>query len=261
MHTLADELRQPAQRWATAAMDALLSLHEGRFDDADALIERALVLGQRAQRREAAAGYALQLYALRREQGRAGETFELLATAARDTPARPLFRCALACLAADLGHDAEARRHFEELAAGEFAIVPRDQEWLLTATLLSQTCLALHDTARAGQLYRLLMPFADRVASDVHEGSAGAVARTLGLLAAALGLEDEARAHLEAAIAINEKTEAVAWAAHARADLAELLTRRGAATEAAQLLDAASSTARRLHMTALEQRLEALAAA
>jgi DNA-binding SARP family transcriptional activator len=261
MHTLADELRQPAQRWATAAMDALLSLHEGRLDDADALIERALVLGQRAQRREAAAGYALQLYALRREQGRAGETFELLATAARDTPARPLFRCALACLAADLGHEAEARRHFEELAAGEFAIVPRDQEWLLTATLLAQTCLALHDTARAGQLYRLLMPFADRVASDVHEGSAGAVARTLGLLAAALGLEDEARAHLEAAIAINEKTEAVAWAAHARADLAELLTRRGAATEAAQLLDAASSTARRLHMTALEQRLDALAAA
>jgi DNA-binding SARP family transcriptional activator/tetratricopeptide (TPR) repeat protein len=261
MHALAEELRQPAQRWATAAMDALLALHEGRFDEAEALIERALVLGQRAQRREAESGYALQLYELRREQGRAGETVELLAAAARETPARPLFRCAVACLAAELGDEAEARRHFEELAAGEFAVVPRDQEWLLSATLLVDTCLALHDTTRTGQLYRLLMPFADRVASDVHEGSAGAVARSLGLLAAALGREDEARTHLEAAVAINEKTEAVAWAAHARTDLAELHLRRGDAAGAAPLLEAASATARRLHMAALEQRLDAVAVA
>jgi tetratricopeptide (TPR) repeat protein len=254
MHTLAEELRQPAQRWAAAAMDALLALHEGRFDEAEELIDRALVLGRRAQRGEAEAAYAVQLYELRREQGRAEETYELLATAARETPARPLFRCALASLAARLGRDAEARHAFEELAAGEFDIVPRDQEWLLSAALLAETCIALRDTTRATQLYRLLLPYADRVASDVHEGSAGAVARTLGVLAAMLG-DDAARGHFEAAIAINEATEAVAWAAHARADLAELLLRDGDDASAQSLLEAAAATARRLEMRALEQRL------
>jgi tetratricopeptide (TPR) repeat protein len=241
-------------------MDALMALHEGRFEEADALIERALVLGRRAQRREAESAYALQLYQLRREQGRAGETAELLAAAARDTPARPLFRCAAACLAVELHGEAAARQTFEELAAGEFAIVPRDQEWLLTMTFLAQICIALGDVPRAEQLYELLMPFASRVASDVHEGSAGAVARTLGLLAAMLGRDDEARAHLQAAVALNENTAAVAWAAHSRADLAELLLRRGATAEAQPLLAEASATARRLGMQALETRLATLAA-
>jgi DNA-binding SARP family transcriptional activator len=261
MHMVAEELRQPAQRWAAAAMDALLALHEGRLEEAEALIERALVLGRRAQRREAESAYALQLYELRREQGRAGETWHLLSEAARDLPARPLFRCALACLTAELGRQTEARRHFEALAAEEFAVLPRDQEWLLSATFLAETCIALGDADRAGQLYRLLMPFADRVASDVHEGSAGAVARVLGLLAAMLGRDDEARAQLEAAIAINEETAAVAWGAHARADLAELLYRDGDIAAATPLVEAASATARRLGMTALEQRLSVEAGA
>jgi tetratricopeptide (TPR) repeat protein len=258
MHTLAEELRQPAQLWAAGAMDALIALHEGRFAEAEGLIERALMLGRRAQRREAEAAHALQLYELRREQGRAGETFELLATAAAETPARPLFRCALACLAAELGNEAEARREFEELAAREFAILPRDQEWLLSATFLAETCIALHDAARAEQLYGLLLPFADRIASDVHEGSSGAVARTLGLLARMLG-RDEARGHLEAAVAINEATAAVAWAAHARTDLGEVLLRDGDASAAEPLLDAALTTAQRLNMLALEERLHGLA--
>jgi DNA-binding SARP family transcriptional activator len=258
MRALADELRQPAQYWVVAAMDALLALHEGRFEDAEALIDRALMLGRRAQRHEAETAYALQLYELRREQGRAAETYELLTAAARETPARPLFRSAVARLAADLGREAEARRYFEELAAGEFAIVPRDQEWLLTASLLAETCIALRDVTRAEQLYNLLLPFADRVASDVHEGSAGAVARTLGLLAVMLG-RDEARGHFEAAIAINEATEAVAWAAYARVDLAALLLHHDEAGSAEPLLAAASATARRLEMRALEDRIRLLA--
>ena len=96
----------------------------------------ALELGGRAEAVLAAAAYAIQLYLLRREQGRAEEALEPLARVAAESPARPFFRCALASLLADLGRLAEARQAFEELAPNGFEIVPRDNEWLLAAAFL-----------------------------------------------------------------------------------------------------------------------------
>jgi DNA-binding SARP family transcriptional activator len=258
MTALAEELRQPSQLWVATASQAMLALHEGRYADAEELIPRALALGRDSQETMAEVGYAFQLYTLRREQDRAGEAYDLLARAANDVPARPVFRCARARLAIELERADEGRRLFEELAANEFEVVPRDQEWLLAASVLTDVCKSLNDLPRAAVLYDAQLPYSGRIASDIYEGSAGAVDRALGILAAMLGRDSEAVTHLEAAIELNERTGATPWAAHARVDLAEVLLGRGENTRASDLLEEAETAAGVLHMTALEKRIASL---
>jgi DNA-binding SARP family transcriptional activator len=258
MTALAEELRQPSQLWVATATQAMLALHDGRFADAEELIPAALELGRHSQETMAEVGYAFQLYELRREQGRSSEAYDLLARAATDVPARPVYRCALARLAVELERPAEARRLFEELAANEFEVVPRDQEWLLAAALLTEVCKALGDTPRAAVLYDAQRSYSGRIASDIYEGSAGAVDRALGILAAMLGRDSEAIAHLEAAIDLNERTGARPWAAYARVDLVEVLRERGESARARDLLEEVRLTAETLGMTALEKRIATL---
>ena len=78
MATLAEELRQPAQLWYVAATRANLALLTGRFDQAEQLISRALELGRHAMNRDAILSSHLQLFLLRREQGRLAEIEEVL---------------------------------------------------------------------------------------------------------------------------------------------------------------------------------------
>jgi hypothetical protein len=96
------------------------------------------------------------------------------------------------------------------------------------------------------------------MATDIHEGSAGAVGRLLGLLATMLGRADDARLHFGVGIALNEATEAHGWAAHTRCDLAELLLRADDQEGAQPLLAAAAESAHRLGMVVLAGRVEAL---
>ncbi len=253
---LADDLRQPSQRWFPAAADAMLALHDGRLDDAERLVPAAHELGGRAEAILAAAAYAIQIYLLRREQGRAEEALEPLARVAAESSARPFFRCALASLQADLGRPAEARQVFEELAPNGFEIVPRDNEWLLAAAFLVETCVALGDSARAELLYDELAPLAARSTSNVPEGDAGTMARHLGVLAAMLGRDNAAAGHLRAAIEIDERSGGRPWVAYAKADLADVVGRQGEPDEAAALRDVAETAAAELGLGRLAAQIE-----
>ena len=255
MTRLAAELRQPAQLWIAQATEALLALHDGRLALAEELATSAREHGRVAQPREAEAAYAMQLYQIRSEQLRQGEVYDLLSSVADDLPGRPLFRCALARLAGELGHPSEARRLFEELAANGFEVVPRDQEWLLSAALLADACIALMDTTRGAELYDELRPFAQTLATDVQEGSAGATARILGVLAELNGNREIAIRHLQDAIEINERVGARIWLAHSQADLAELLLRAGDQGAVEQLLDSAAVSADELGLDAVRERV------
>jgi hypothetical protein len=86
----------------------------------------------------------------------------------------------------------------------------------------------------------------------------GAVERCLGLLAGALGLDDDAVRHHEAALEAHAHLRAPGWAARSRYDLARALLRRGHhddAERARSLLGQASRAAGELGMPRL--RLEA----
>ena len=90
----------------------------------------------------------------------------------------------------------------------------------------SQQHAAAEIFARAGRrgpceiLYQRLLPWAGRF--PAAGGVAGSYDHFLGLLAAALGRPEDARRHLEAAVALHERVGLRPWIAHSLMELAEL---------------------------------------
>src|SRR5262249_56138929 len=103
MTGLADALRQPAQAWLAAVMRALLTLLAGRFEEAEHQIDQARSLGERAQPWSAAVTHGLQLYVLRRDQGRLEEMAELVGRATADYRTYPIWRCVLSAMLPEVG--------------------------------------------------------------------------------------------------------------------------------------------------------------
>jgi len=227
---------------------ALCALLEGRFEQAGGLIEEAYRLGERAMPWNAAVTRDLQLFALRRGQGRLDELEETVRGAVQAYPTYPVWRCVLADLHAQLGREDEARAEFERFAAGDFTGVPFNEEWLLGMTLLADVCAALGDVPRAVRLYELLVRYCELHAVGQVEISFGAVARALGKLAATAGRFEQATRHFEAAIQLNQQSGARPWTAHARHDYARMLAAHGDRQKAHQQLAQALATYRKLGM-------------
>lgn len=235
---------------------------EGRLPAAEELIERAHGLGERAQRHEMLSFFYLQQFGLRREQGRLAEIAEEFERAPAQFPGRPVFRCSLAALYAELGRLDEARRLLAGLAGQDFsfAAVPVNNDLLLSASLLAEVAAACRDLRSAERLYRILLPYA-ALNIDTLELTSGAVARYLGLIAAAMDRPDDAERHFDQAIAVNTHIGARPALAHTQCDLACLLLTRGQKRDrerAAALLDQAQAAASQLGLPALDQRLRAL---
>jgi len=245
---IADELRQPAQLWMVATARTLCALLEGRFEEAGELIEKAYRLGERTIPWNAAVTRQLQLFALRREQGRLDELEETVTDAAHTHRTYPVWRCVLADLYAQLGRQDDARAEFERFAASDFTELPFNEEWLLGMTLLADVCTALGDVPRSVRLYELLVPYHELHAVGQPEISFGAVARALGKLAATSGRFEQATQHFEAAIQLNQRSGARPWTAHARHDYARMLIARGDHQNARQQLAQALATYRELQM-------------
>ena len=169
-----------------------------------------------------------------------------------DFPWYPMFRSVLVCLLLDLGEVAEARTEFEELAAGEFAALYRDNSWLFGISLAAEACARLGDAPAAAVLLEQLAPFAGRHAIAHAEGSVGRVDRYLGLLARDPRSPRRGRTPSDGRDrASTSRMGARPWVAHCQHDLAEVLRRRGRAGDAAaaDALDRqALATARALGM-------------
>jgi DNA-binding SARP family transcriptional activator len=252
MTALAEELGQPAQKWLAGVYRTALLLLEGRFDEAEQLIEETRSIGEEALRWPTAVTYGLQLYLLRREQGRLEEMEELVRRAATDNPTYPIWRCVLADMLLALGSTADARAELDALAAGGFSAIPFDEEWAVSLCFLSEAAARLGEKDNAATLYELLLPYADKVALSYPEISLGPVSRFLGILASTTGRYDEAGRHFEGAIALTERIGARPWLAHTRDDYANTLLRRGEPgdTERARgLLDSARAAYRELGMS------------
>ena len=181
----------------------------------------------------------MQLYMLRREQGRLSEVEDLVRRSVEDYPTFPAFRCALAQMAAELGYTAEAHAALEDLAANDFAKMPLDEDWLVSAGLLAETATAIGDVEFAARLYRRLLPYGDRVAAAIATISTGAVARNLALLAATMERYDDAEHHFEVALELNERIGARPWLAHTQDDYARMLAGRAEPGDRERALDLA----------------------
>ena len=245
----AERLRQPLYLWQVAVWRAMRALLEGQLQQAEQLAREALAGGAPGEGVAAAQYYAIQLMAIRREQGRMGELQQSARQLAESNPARPAWRAALATTMWESGQIDDARIEFERVANARFADIPRDGDWLTTMTLLCEACAAVGDAVRARVLYEAMLPYADTiVVAGVGVACMGPAARALGKLAATMGRRSEAGRHFEHALQISHRLAAPVLLAHAQLDYAAAL---GPGRRAEKLIADATETAQRLGLTAI----------
>jgi eukaryotic-like serine/threonine-protein kinase len=260
---LARELRQPAQLWYGAVSRAMRALFDGRFEEGEQLIHEAHNLGGRAQGTDAEVSFRLQLFVLRREQGRLGELEDSLRRSVGEYAWYPMFRALLIVLLLETGKNEEAMSEFGRLAADGFNSLYRDTEWLFGMAFAAEAAATLRDFDRAASLHERLVPYADHNVVSPPEVSIGSVSRQLGLLAVTMERWEVAEEHFLLALEMNEAMGARPWAAHVRHDLARMLLMRAApgdAARAVELAGAAFEAATAAGMTVLARRCESLLA-
>ena len=226
MARVPEELRQPAQFWMLAVAQVTLALSEGRFAEAPELIERATAIGEPVWAWGARAAQKMQLFMLRREQGRLAGFVPEIRDHAHELPSPLVHGAILAHVYACLERTDEAEARLHELTARDLSDWHVDEEWLPSICLIAETCAILGDTGRAASLYQLLLPYGSLNAVAVPELALDSTSRPLGILATLLGRFDDAAGHFEEALRMNERMGARPWLAHTQHDFAHMLHAR-----------------------------------
>lgn len=257
---VADAIRQPFMQTMGLSSLTLLAAYEGRFADAERLAGETFTIGRRFLPDNAQGAYSMQIFVLRRQQGRLGEVLTVLRSLVGSVPRDSLWQAGLALICVELEWHAPAREAYEALASGDFAGIARDGMWLTNIVFAAEVCARLGDRRRAATLYRLLEPYAGRnVVTGTNIACFGAVDRYRGMLAALAGEDAKAAAHFAAAVALDERGGGRPWLAHSRHEWARWLARRGGDAQAARVqLDAALALGRELGMAGLARRCEVL---
>jgi tetratricopeptide (TPR) repeat protein len=205
----------------------------------------------------------MQMFTIRREQGRLAEVAPLVKRFVAENSRDAVWRPGLALIASDLGFRDAAQKTFGEIAAEGFP-VPVDAKRNITLCYLAEVCARLADDEHAERLFDLLMPYRDlAVVVPIATVCCGSNARYLGMLASVMDDWATAEAHFEAALEMDERLQAWPWLAHTKHEFALMLRERGRAGDRARadtLLAAASASAERFGMAALQARIRALAA-
>ena len=214
----------PFIRYVTASSRTMHALFEGRFADAERLAQHSFEIGNRMPGLDAAGVYGMQMFTLRREQGRLLEVAPLVEHFVNSNADANVWRPGLTLMYAELGRMQAAREAFDALAAGDFKAIARDGVWLASITYMAIVCHALGDAARAASLYRMLEPYSGR---NLMVGTTiacfGAADTVLGMLATTLTRGPAARRHFEAALAMNERLNARPALVRTRWHFAQLL--------------------------------------
>jgi tetratricopeptide (TPR) repeat protein len=247
--------------WGLQCLSALRTILHGDFAEAERQADRAFELGRNIDGDLASGVYGVQMFTIRREQGRLAEVAPLFRRFLDQNPGDTAWRPGLAVIAGDLGFDEAARKAFDDMAGAGFAL-PNDAKQGLTLSYLAEVCTRLKDAARAEQLYRTMLPYRDNmIHAPVATVCCGAAARYLGMLAGVIGDWTAAEEHFETALAMDERMQAWPWLAHTQHEFAAALLARGRACDRSRadaLLAAATETAARLGMPALRKQIDLL---
>jgi DNA-binding SARP family transcriptional activator/tetratricopeptide (TPR) repeat protein len=248
---LADQSKQPGNQLHTRAYRATRALIRGRFDEVESLAGEVIELGMLAQSPGALHYSTVELIVLRWEQGRIDEVADPLREMYERTGA-PVWRAALAVLAAESGDLERVRTELEALTAERCASLPFDINWLASMTFLSLACSEIGDAALAQTLSGLLEPYRDRVAvAGAGAACLGPISHFLGLLATVQNQPELAIELFGEAAEASRRAGSEPWLARAHCRLGIVLRARGEESDrrrADQLLAESRATARRLGM-------------
>jgi tetratricopeptide (TPR) repeat protein len=255
--------RQPFTLHVAEHYRSAIALARGEFAEAEAAAERSREWSALLSGRDASGVYGIQMFSLRREQGRLAElapVIRVLAGGDRPGAWRPGF----AALLAELGMEDVVRRELAQVKTD--GLDPfRDSLWVAALTYLADAAAAVEDGDVAALVYpELALHAGTNVMIGHGVESYGSADRYLGMLALAAGDADRAATHFEAALELNRGMGAATWLAHTAYEYARALLRRGAAGDrdrAARLLGEAAALAERLGMPTLLARTRALGSA
>jgi DNA-binding CsgD family transcriptional regulator/tetratricopeptide (TPR) repeat protein len=237
-----------------------IALCDGRLDEAEARAGRSHEWTRLFTGRDAAGVYGIQMFGIRREQGRLAELAPVIRILAADAKRAGAWRPGLVSVLVELGMHDDARRELGRVAADGLDQF-RESLWLAALTYLTDGCAALGEEGVAAAVYPELAPLAGANIMIGHLVACyGAADRYLGMLATALGEWDRAQEHFEGAMNLNRRNGAPTWVAHTAYEYARMLLTRGPGhrARAEALLGEAAALAERIGMPALLARIRAL---
>jgi tetratricopeptide (TPR) repeat protein len=249
-------------RYVRTSANAMRAILHGDFAAAERLAERALEVSQELQPEVATGVYGVQMFTIRREQGRLAEVAPLVRRFVAENAEAAAWRPGLALIASDLGFDEAAQRIFDEFAATQFDF-PIDARRNITLSYVAEICTRLGDADRAEKLYQLLLPYRDlALLVPIATICCGATARYLGMLAGAMGDWAAAEQQFEASLDLDQRLQAWSWLTHTKHEYALMLRAHGRPRDrnrAAELLAEAAASAERFGMAALQSKIRAAA--
>jgi DNA-binding CsgD family transcriptional regulator len=232
LYGIARRLSEPFLLHVSEHYASALALSDGNLVEAEAAAERSREWGSLLTGRDASGSYGIQMFGIRREQGRLPElapVVRLLASQSHDGAWRP----GLTAVFAELGMESEARRELDAILAEGLGAF-RPALWLGSLVYLADACATLQDERSAEAIYPELAAYAGANVMIGHLVACyGATDRFLGTTAAVLGEWDRAEEHFHAAIALNTRLGARTWLAHTAYAYARMLLARGKGDDAA----------------------------
>lgn len=256
----AEQTAQPFMLHVAEHYGSAIALADGNLEEAEAMAARSREWSRLLTGRDASGVHGIQMFGLRREQGRLAELAPVIRILAGKARPEGPWRPGLVSLLAEIGMEEAAQRELSRITA-EGLDAYRESLWLASLTYLTDACAVLGDDEAAAQLYPALAPLAGANVMIGHlvayQGSAD---RYLGMLATTLGEWQQAEEHFERAMELNRRMGASTWLAHTSYEYARLLLRRPSPDRdrADELLGQATRLARRIGMRTLLARIGTL---
>jgi hypothetical protein len=241
--------------FVVSAIEVMLAIRNGRFEEAEALAAACAERGVAAGDADAVGWYGAQLGTIRWYQGRVGELMptlsELVASPTLSVVDNAYF-AGLAVAAAVTGDRRLAAGMLARLRGRHLAELPRSSSWLTSMYGVVEAAHLLGDTETTAQAYALLAPFARLpMIASLGVTCFGSVHHSLGVASLTTGEAARAVEHLEEAVRANQALGHWPAVAMSRSRLGEALALRdGPRSEAARReLTLAAQEAAALGMT------------
>lgn len=247
---IAGDRPHPGRVWHMRVYDTGIALMEGRLDEAEALAEQAVVVGDRIGHPYARGCFTAHQVDLARERGRHGEALERFGPAADRGRGPAAWLNAVAARGAFAAGDvAEARRRFAGLAGQGFDAVPRNIRWTRSLVAIAHLAADLGEEEAVPSLLALLAPVEDHHAVlPVPVCYGGPVSHACARLQELAHRLDAAEELYEAAADSTAALGARPARVRVLADHVALLARRGARSRAAALRGQALALAEEVGM-------------
>ena len=219
--------RFPLFRFQCEIFASTLAVTDGRFADAEAAIERAESIGSGSDSLPGSGIYGLQMFMIRREQGRLEEMRPVLNLLRSSETPTGIWGPGLALAFAELGMLEHARPAFERVATDDFANVARDSLWPVALGFLAEAAILLNEDRRAPVLERELNRFQGRMLAAGFSACAGSADRLSGAMAELRGHFQDADDRLAAALELTTRSGSPVWQARVEHTWAWALAHRG----------------------------------